>query len=121
MNTEPTTTDEHDDLIPVEIRVKPIADELEEVRARLKALKEREAELVAQARAEVPGDGTFGPIHVTTPRLLDAAALAAAYPVGTHPYLYDLRIDPAKAKAHLSDEVLDGFKTDGTPRVSVKR
>lgn len=115
------TTDQDDELIPVEIRVKPIADELEEIRARIKDLQTREKELTLQARAEVPGDGHYGPITVATPRNLDAAAVAEAYPVETHPYLYKLAIDPAKAKAHLSDEVLDRFKVDGTPRVSVKR
>ena len=109
------------DLIPVEIRVKPIADELEEVRARIKDLQAREKELTLQARAEVPGDGTFGPITVSTPRNLDAEAVAQAYPVASHPYLYVLKVDPAKAKAHLSEAVLDAFKVPGTPRVSVKR
>lgn len=108
-----------DDLIPVDIRVKPIADELDEVRARLKADKAREAELTMQVRALVPEDGTYGPVNVSTPRTLDKDALAAAYPVETHPYLYGLAIDPAKAKAHLSEDVLDRFKVDGTPRVGL--
>lgn len=109
------------DLIPVEIRVKPIADELEEVRARIKDLQAREKELTLEVRATVPRDGTFGPVTVSTPRNLDAEAVARAYPVTTHPFLYVLKVDPAKAKAHLTEAVLDAFKVDGTPRVSVKR
>ena len=72
------THDQDDDLIPVEIRVKPIADELEEVRARIKDLQAREKELTLEVRATVPGDGTFGPITVSTPRNLDAEAVARA-------------------------------------------
>lgn len=120
--TDPLPTD--DELVPLELRVKPIADELEEVRARIKDLQAREKELTGEVRDMVPGDGLFGPIEVNTPRTLDAAgkrALAEAYPVQTHPYLYALEVDLAKAKAHLSDAVLDGFKNPGTPRVSVKR
>lgn len=104
------------------IEVKPLADELEEVRAKLKALKDREAELTAQVRATVPGDGTFGPVTVSTPRTLDANALAQAYPVDSHPYVWSLVIDPAKAKVMLPEGVLDRFKVPGTPRVGlVKR
>lgn len=115
------THTDHEDLVPVELRVKPLADELEEVRAKAKALREREAELTAELRDMVPGDGTFGPVTVSTPRTLDADAVAAAYPATTHPYLYSLKVDTAKAKAHLSAEVLDGLTKPGTPRVSVKR
>lgn len=115
------STEHEDDLIPVEIRVKPIADELEEIRARIKADRAREAELTAEARAMVPEDGTYGPIAVSTPQTLDLDAIAAAYPATTHPYLYALKVDSAKAKAHLSDEALEGFKVAGTPRVAVKR
>lgn len=118
MTLEP---DVDDVTIDPEILVKPIADELEEVRARIKDLQAREKELTLEVRATVPGDGTFGPVTVSTPRNLDAEAVARAYPVETHPYLYRLSIDPAKAKAHLSEAVLDAFKVDGTPRVSVKR
>ena len=118
MTLEP---DVDDVTIDPEILVKPIADELEEVRARIKDLQAREKELTLEVRATVPGDGTFGSVTVSTPRNLDAEAVARAYPVETHPYLYRLSIDPAKAKAHLSEAVLDAFKVDGTPRVSVKR
>ena len=108
-----------DELLPVEVRVKAVADELAEVRRLAKDLKDREAELTAEVRAMVPEDGTYGPVTVSTPRNLDKDALAAAYPATTHPYLYVLAIDPAKAKAHLSEEVLDRFKVDGTPRVGL--
>lgn len=114
-------TDHDDDLIPVEIRVKPLADELEEVRERIKALREREAELTAQIRDTVPGDGTYGPVQVTTPRTLDSDALAADYPAQGFPYLYTLKVDPVKAKAHLDDAQLDAYRVDGTPRVGVRR
>ena len=123
MTDDTTTPDPLDDvdLVPVDIRIKPIADELDEVRTRIKALQAREKELTLEVRATVPGDGTFGPVTVSTPRTLDADAVARAYPVETHPYLWDLRIDPAKVRAHLSEAVLDGFKVPGTPRVAVKR
>lgn len=118
MTLEP---DVDDVTIDPEILVKPIADELEEVRARIKDLQAREKELTLEVRATVPGDGTFGPVTVSTPRNLDAEAVARAYPVETHPYIWDLRVDPAKVKAHLSPEVLEQFLKPGTPRVSVKR
>lgn len=111
----------HDvDLVPVDIRVKPVADELAEVRARMAADKARADELTAQVREMTHGvGGIYGPVQVTVPRELDKDALAAAYPVAEHPYLYSLAIDPAKAKAHLSEDVLDRYKVDGTPRVGL--
>ena len=111
-----------DDMVPVDLQAKPIADELEEVRANIKTLQAREKELTLEARALTgEQDGTYGPLTVTTPRTLDKDALAAAYPVETHPYVWSLVIDPAKVKAHLDETTLDRFKTPGTPRVSVKR
>ncbi|WP_030526627.1 hypothetical protein [Phycicoccus jejuensis] len=108
--------------VPVDLQLKPVADELEEIRAQKKVLEAREKELTLEARALVNDeDGTYGAIVVSVPQSLDRDALAAAYPVTEHPYLYGLAIDLAKAKAHLSPSVLDGFKTPGTPRVSVKR
>lgn len=109
-----------DDLLPVELQLKPVADELDEVRARLKADKAREAELTAEVRDLVPADGEYGRLVVSTPHNLDADALAAAYPVTGHPYLYKLVVDPAKAKALLPEDVLERFRVTGTPRVSVK-
>lgn len=111
-----------DDMVPVDLQLKPIADELEETRAKIKALQAREKELTLEARALVDNvDGTYGPVNITTPRTLDKDALAAAYPVTTHPFIWTLQVDPAKAKAHLDESTLDRFKTTGTPRVSVKR
>ena len=102
-----------------------IVTELTAIRADIDRLTARRRELEKILIHDL-GNGTHQvnglKVQVTTPRMLDKKAFAAAHPANANPdlYVYEAILDMDQVKQHFSPAELDAYKTDGTTRITLR-
>jgi hypothetical protein len=113
------------ELTPEElIELDQLAAELVKRQAAIEADKERIETIKATLRRRLPRGthhvGAHDVLVKAPARRLNAARLAAAFPVTEHPELYKPAIDTTAVKHHLAPAALEQFQDAGTPTVEVK-
>lgn len=83
---------------------------------------QRQKEIKAILTDLGPGKHGAGPftVQVTVPKKFDEAAAAAAFPFDATPQYYGVKFDRKAFEHGTAPTVVDQYKVDGTPTVTVK-
>lgn len=98
--------------------------------ANVQAEKDKAAQRVNELKDQIkgllgtlgPGDYQAGPyvIKATVARTINPARVAQTYPIDVHPYLYELKPDTKKVRAHLNEAQLEDLFDVSDLRITVK-
>ena len=97
--------------------------ELLDIRSQMEPLEARAKDIEKTLRGAPKGTHYLGGgvVTVSTNARLDTKALAAQYPPDQYPQLYTQTLDTDAVKKAFAPNVLESFKVEGDPRLTVKR
>jgi len=107
---------------PNPLFLEELAEEYATIQAQVEPLVARQDEIKKHFRQLSRGTHDIGGLAVTVSRnaRLNTSALSKTYTPDTSPELYETKISTALVREHLDEEMIDGFTTEGDPKVSVK-
>lgn len=99
-----------------------LADEHAHLASVIADAKARQEEIKDTLCTQGPGTHTAGDwnITITVPRTFDAKAAENAYPIAEYPQAYSASLDRKKFERIVTPNEYDTFKTEGSPRLSIK-
>lgn len=117
-SNQPTSTD-------LQQLLEPLADDLANALADRDKAATRAEEIKAEMRALLadagPGDYAAGmhTVKAGVTRTINSSRVAADYPANIHPYLYELKPDTKKVRAHLDEQQLEQYLDTSDLRITL--
>ncbi|MBM9432367.1 hypothetical protein [Flaviflexus equikiangi] len=92
------------------------------IKAQADSATKRLKELREQILTRLPkgGDVAGVKVSVTRPKSIDWVKVEQAFPAVAYPQIYAQALDRDAVKQFVSPAVLDGYATEGSPRMTIK-